>query len=76
MINATKISGRNADGLGLGFFNAMTINTWAEIKDTVTGRTRRVLTQPFTNYNVMVIDQSLKNNSYLTLINTNYYTPD
>ena len=76
MINATKISGRNSGGLGLGFFNAMTINTWAEIKDTVTGATRRVLTQPFTNYNVMVVDQTLKNNSYVTVINTNYYTPD
>lgn len=76
MINATKISGRNAGGLGLGFFNAMTINTWAELKDTVTGQSRRVLTQPFTNYNVLVVDQSLKNSSYVTLINTNYYTPD
>jgi hypothetical protein len=76
MINATKISGRNSNGLGLGFFNAMTINTWAELKDTVTGHTRRILTQPFTNYNVMVVDQSLKNSSYFTLINTNYYTPD
>ena len=76
MINATKISGRNAKGLGLGLFNAMTINTWAEIRDTLSGTTRRVLTQPFTNYNVMVVDRTLKNNSYITLINTNYYAPD
>ncbi len=76
IINATKISGRNAKGLGLGFFNAMTTNTWAEIQDTITGATRRISTQPFTNYNVLVVDQNLKNNSYVTLINTNYWTPD
>lgn len=76
IINATKISGRNSKGLGLGFFNAMTTNTWAEIQDTITGATRRVSTQPFTNYNVLVIDQNLKNNSYVTLINTNYWIPD
>lgn len=72
IINATKISGRNAGGLGSGFFNAMTTNTWAKIENEETGENRRVLTQPFTNYNVMVLDQNLKNNSYVTLINTNY----
>ena len=76
IINATKISGRNAKGLGIGFFNAMTTNTWATITDTITGSTRRIMTQPFTNYNVLVFDQNLKNNSYITLINTNYWTPD
>jgi len=76
IINATKISGRNAKGLGLGFFNAMTTNTWATIEDVETGTTRRVSTQPYTNYNVMVVDQNLKNNSYVTLINTNYFTPE
>jgi hypothetical protein len=76
IINATKISGRNSKGLGFGFFNAMTTNTWAVLEDTLIGATRRILTQPFTNYNVMVIDQSLKNHSYITLINTNYYSPD
>jgi hypothetical protein len=76
IINATKISGRNAKGFGIGFFNAMTTNTWAELEDTITGATRRIMTQPFTNYNVLVLDQTLKNHSYITLINTNYYTPD
>ena len=76
IINATKISGRNAKGLGIGFFNAMTTNTWGKLEDTITGATRRVATQPFTNYNVLVIDQNLKHNSYITLINTNYWTPD
>ncbi len=76
IINATKISGRNVKGLGIGFFNAMTTNTWGTLQDTITGASRRIATQPFTNYNVLVIDQNLKHNSYVTLINTNYYTPD
>ena len=76
IINATKISGRNAKGLGIGFFNGMTTNTWASLQDTITGKSRRIMTQPFTNYNVLVLDQNLKNNSYVTLINTNYWTPD
>lgn len=75
IINATKISGRNSKGLGIGVFNAMTINTWAKIEDTVTGYSRKIMTQPFTNYNVLVFDQNLPHNSYVTLINTNYYTP-
>jgi hypothetical protein len=75
IINATKISGRNAKGLGIGFFNGMTTNTWAAIDDTITGESRKVMTQPFTNYNVLVFDQNLKYNSYVTLINTNYWSP-
>jgi len=76
IINATKISGRNVKGLGIGFFNGMTTNTRAVVRDTITGESRRIMTQPFTNYNVLVFDQNLKNNSYITLINTNYWTPD
>ncbi len=73
IINATKVSGRSDRGLGIGVLNAMTNNTFATIEDTITGDKQTVLTQPFTNYNVMVADQSLKNNSYASLINTNYY---
>jgi hypothetical protein len=76
IINATKISGRNQKGLGVGFFNAMTTNTWATLEDTVAWTSRKIMTQPFTNYNVLVVDQNLKNHSYVTLINTNYYIPD
>jgi len=71
MINATKISGRTSGGLGLGFFNAMTSASKAILEDTITGQTREVTTQPFTNYNLLVVDQSLRNNSYVSLINTN-----
>jgi hypothetical protein len=75
LINATKISGRTAKGLGIGFFNAMTANTWAIISDTETGGTRKLLTQGFTNYNMIVFDQNLKNNSFFDVLNTNYYMP-
>ena len=75
IINATKISGRNSKGLGIGFFNAMTTNTYGVLENVEDNSTREILTQPFTNYNVSVIDQNLKNNSYITFINTNYYQP-
>lgn len=75
MINATKISGRTSGGLGIGFFNAMTSNTYAKISDTL-GNSRKILTQGFTNYNMVVLDQTLKNNSYISLANTNLYRPD
>jgi hypothetical protein len=75
IINATKVSGRNAKGLGIGVFNGMTKNTYAEIQDTVSGEDRKVKTQAFTNYNMLVFDQSLKNESYVSLFNTNVYVP-
>ncbi len=75
LINASKISGRTTGGLGIGFFNAMSANTWATITDTITGETRRFLTQGFTNYNMFVLDQNLKNNSYIDFLNTNYFMP-
>ncbi|MBK7211956.1 MAG: carbohydrate binding family 9 domain-containing protein [Bacteroidales bacterium] len=75
IINATKISGRNSKGLGVGIFNAMTMPSDAELLDTIQHSVRKVRTQDFTNYNVLVIDQNLKNNSYLTFMNTNYWIP-
>ncbi len=71
LINATKVTGRSTKGLAVGFLNGMTIASQAEIRDTVTNTERKVLTQPFTNYNVLVFDQNLKNNSYASIINTN-----
>ncbi|MCX6305787.1 MAG: DUF5916 domain-containing protein [Bacteroidetes bacterium] len=75
LINASKISGRTSGGLGIGVFNAMSANTWATVRDTVTGVSRRILTQGFTNYNSFVLDQNLKNNSYIDFLNTNYFMP-
>ncbi|MDX2414777.1 MAG: DUF5916 domain-containing protein, partial [Bacteroidales bacterium] len=71
LINATKLSGRTRGGLGIGVFNAMTKGIFATVLDTLSDDTREVLTGPFTNYNMLVIDQSLVNNSYISLVNTN-----
>lgn len=70
LVNSTKISGRTKGNLGIGFMNSITAPSYALIEDSL-GRTRSVLTQPLTNYNVLVLDQNLKNNSYFTLTNTN-----
>lgn len=76
LINATKISGKSNKNLALGVFNGMTSNTWALIEDTLKGGTRKISTQPFTNYNMFVLDQALRNNSYVSFYNTNTYIPD
>jgi len=76
MINATKISGRTNKGLGIGFLNAMTLKSEAVVVDSVTDIERTILTQPFTNYNILVFDRSLPNNSYVSLINTNTHMKD
>jgi Domain of unknown function (DUF5916) len=70
LINATKISGRTNKGLGLGFFNAVSAKTKAAIRNVETGDEREVTTAPLSNYNILVLDQNLKNNSYLSFINT------
>lgn len=70
LLNATKFSGRGKKGTAIGIFNAITDNMYAEIRDSL-GNTRKVLTEPLTNYNIAVIDQTLKNNSDVYLINTN-----
>lgn len=71
LINATKVSGRTAQGTGIGLFNAVEREEYAIIQDTLTGQQRRYKTNPYTNYNVMVVDQNLPNNSVVSLINTN-----
>jgi hypothetical protein len=71
LYNATKISGRTKSGLGIGYLNAVTKKTYATIKDTITQKTRRVLVEPLTNYNVLVFDQRFHKNSSLSFINTN-----
>jgi hypothetical protein len=76
LLNATKISGRTSSGLGIGVFNAISGNTWASVQDTITGKVRKILTQGFTNYNMIVLDQALKNNSYFDFLNTNVYMAD
>jgi hypothetical protein len=74
LINATKITGRSANGVGIGFFNAMTKSMYAVIEDEF-GNERRYETQPFTNYNMLVYDKVFRKYSNINLINTNLYQP-
>lgn len=76
LINATKISGKTKNGMHIGVLNALSQRTHAVIKDTTTGNKQNITTQLLTNYNVSVIEKSLKDNSYISLINTNLYRPD
>jgi hypothetical protein len=70
LLNATKISGRTASGLGVGFFNAITKPQYATIENN-NKEQYKLETNPLTNYNIIVLDQTLKNNSSVTLVNTN-----
>ncbi|GAB3530405.1 hypothetical protein GCM10027443_10930 [Pontibacter brevis] len=71
LLNAAKVSGRTRKGLGVGVFNAFTKNMYAVVEDSLTGEKREVLTDPLTNYNVFVLDQTLPRNSFITFTNTN-----
>lgn len=69
LLNAFKITGRTGKGLGIGFFNAITAESEITVEDTITGERRNVVGDPLTNYNLIVLDQNMKNNSTLTLTN-------
>ncbi|MGY8932205.1 MAG: DUF5916 domain-containing protein [Flavobacteriales bacterium] len=56
LINATKITGRSKNGIGIAALNAITNKT---------------SNNPLTNYNVLIIDKSLDNSSSISLMNTN-----
>lgn len=70
LVNATKISGRTQGGLGVGILNAITKPQYAEIQNH-NKEIRKYKTDPLTNYNIIVLNQSLKNNSSLSFVNTN-----
>ncbi len=69
LLNASKISGRFQNGSGLGLFNA--VEAKEEVVVDVDGSPESVTIHPLTNYNVVVYDHVMKNNSYVSLINTN-----
>ncbi|WP_397362654.1 DUF5916 domain-containing protein [Olleya sp. R77988] len=83
LLNAVKVSGRTKKGLGIGFFNAITDKTYADIDVTETSinpttsleetyiTKRKELVEPLANYNILVLDQQFNKNSSVTLINTN-----
>ena len=71
LYNATKFSGRNKNNLGIGIFNAVTAPMHAIITNLATGADSSILTEPLTNYNIIVLDQALKNRSSVSFTNTN-----
>ncbi|MCW3117427.1 MAG: hypothetical protein JWM28_1509 [Chitinophagaceae bacterium] len=70
LLNAIKFSGRTKKKLGIGFFNAVTRPVHAFIRNKTTGEESRIETSPFSNYNILVLDQALKGRSYITFTNT------
>lgn len=70
LLNAIKLSGRTDEGLGIGLFNAITDNAYAEVK-TPDGETNKFLTEPLTNFNIVVLDKQWKGNNSLYFINSN-----
>jgi Domain of unknown function (DUF5916) len=71
LINASKISGRTKSGLGIGVLNAITQSQHAQIRNKETEEIREYETDPATNYSLVVLDQTLKNNSSVTFLNAN-----
>lgn len=71
LYNATKISGRTKNNLGIGVFNAVAAPMYAGITNLTNGRDSSILTDALTNYNIVVLDQALKNRSFLSFTNTN-----
>lgn len=71
LLNALKISGRTNNGLGIGFFNAVTERTFVKIHNPETGATRKTEVEPLTNYNIFVLDQRFGDNSSVSFVNTN-----
>lgn len=71
LYNATKLSGRTKSKLGIGVLNAVSAPANAVIRHETSDTTRNFLTSELTNYNVLVLDQALPNNSAISLINTN-----
>ncbi len=70
LYNAFKVSGRTASKLGIGVFNAITGPTHATIAQ-ADGGERQIETAPMTNYNVVVLDQTIKNGGFVSLSNAN-----
>jgi len=70
LLNGVKVSGRTDKGLGIGLLNAVTDDMYAEVVDPE-GHKRKILTEPFANYNIFVFDQQLPHNSDIFLVNTN-----
>ena len=70
LINATKVTGQTVNGIGIGLFNAITAAAYAVIEDSL-GNEREYLTNPASNYSLVVLGKNLGNGSDISLVNTN-----
>jgi hypothetical protein len=71
LYNATKFSGRTNGNLGIGVLNSVGAPMYARLRNNSTGKDTSILTEPLTNYNIVVLDQALKNRSSISFTNTN-----
>ena len=71
LYNASKFSGRTKGNLGIGIFNAVGVPMYAKIEKLADASDSSILTEPLTNYNIIVLDQALKNRSSISFTNTN-----
>jgi len=75
LLNAFKITGKTPQGTGIGLFNAITNRSTIQVTDTM-GNSFRAVYEPLSNYNAIVIDQPLRNNGFINIMNTNVYRTD
>lgn len=73
IVNAVKVSGRNKKGLGIGVLNAITAPQYATAYIASSKTNEEIEVNPLTNFSVLVLDQTLKNNSSISLLNTNVW---
>ena len=70
LYNATKISGRGDNGLGIGVFNAVAAEKSTTVFDIDSDKEVKQIEMPLTNFNIVVFDQDIKNNGSFSLTNT------
>ncbi len=69
ILNLIKFTGKSENGFSIGVLNGITNRTYATVENTDTGELREVQTDPLSNYNALVVDQTLKNNSSISFLN-------
>lgn len=69
VVSLAKFTGKSQDGFSVGVLNGVTAFAKADVLNNATGETREATTNPLTNYNAIVLDKQLKNNSSITFIN-------
>jgi hypothetical protein len=70
LINAFKLTGKTRDNLAIGVFNALSNNAYIVGVIDSSAAQQRIIYEPLTNYNIIVLEQTLKNNSHIGFINT------